>query len=444
MLNFEAAVRYLSSLGNEVTVMKLGLNAMTTLLDALGRPERRFAAIHIAGTNGKGSTCAFLARILQQAGVRTGLYTSPHLVSPVERIKLDGQSIPEETFAQVLTQVQDAVDGLLTRGQLTARPTFFEHLTAVAFTWFAIQEAEVVVVEVGLGGRLDATNVLQPIASVITNIGEDHREWLGTTLTHIAREKAGIIKSGVPVYLADTQLEEARRALSQVALAQLDKPQWVAPFDTVGLDATGCPYISFDARFPALEGKVCRLSLRGQHQVQNAALAAVVAQDVLRRRGMAATGISRAIVSGLETTHWPGRLQWLETTPPVLLDGAHNPQGAEALAHFLETLGERQPRTAIFATMRDKPAADLLSPLSPRITQLILTEVKDQPRTMPREHLEAIALSYWQPSSVVLSPDVPTALAQARELTPPEGLILVFGSLYLVGEVLQVLHQPVA
>ena len=442
-MDFEAATRYLQALGNEVTTMKLGLEAMRVLLAELGQPERKFCAVHVAGTNGKGSTCAFLASIFQQAGLRTGLYTSPHLISPVERIKLNGQSIPEAAFAEVITQVHDAVESLLKHGRLAARPTFFEHLTAAAFTYLAAQGAEVVVAEVGLGGRLDATNVLHPAAAVITNIGEDHREWLGPTLSHIAREKAGIIKPGVPVYLADTQPEEARQVLAQSALAQHVEPQWVAPFDTVHLDATGRPYVSFDARFPSLEGRVCRLSLRGRHQTQNAALAAVVAQAELRRRGMAETDIVRAIVAGLENTYWPGRLQWLETTPPVLLDGAHNPQGAQALAHFLESIGGRRPRTAIFATMRDKPAADLLSALASGVDRLILTEVKNQPRTMPRESLEVIALGYWLPSGIVQAPDVATALARACELTPPEGLILVFGSTYLIGEALQALHVPV-
>jgi|YNPMSStandDraft_1061717.scaffolds.fasta_scaffold08750_2 dihydrofolate synthase/folylpolyglutamate synthase len=442
-MDFEAATQYLQALGNEVTTMKLGLEAMRVLLAELGQPERKFCAVHVAGTNGKGSTCAFLASIFQQAGLRTGLYTSPHLVSPVERIRLNGQSITEAAFAHALTEVCKAVEALLKRGQLVARPTFFEHLTAAAFTYFAEQAAELVVVEVGLGGRLDATNVLYPTASVITNIGEDHQEWLGPTLTHIAREKAGIIKPGVPVYFAATQLEEARQALAQAALAQRVVPQWVDPFDMAGVDPTGRPVVSFDARFPGLEGKLCCLALRGKHQTQNAALAAVVAQDELRRRGVAEAGIGRAIVSGLETTYWPGRLQWLATTPPVLLDAAHNPQGAQALAGFLETLSGYRPRTAVFATMRDKPAAELLAPLSSSVDSLVLTEVANQPRTTPRATLQAIAQNYWPPSRVVSSPSVAHALAQARELTPHEGLILVFGSMYLVGEALQALGELV-
>lgn len=442
MSNFESAVQYLYALGNEVTAMKLGLDAVTALLDALGRPERRFTSVHVAGTNGKGSTCAFLDSIFRQAGLHTGLYTSPHLVSPVERLKLNGQSISEAAFAQVVTQVQAVVESLLEGGRLAARPTFFEHLTAAAFTWFADQKAELVVAEVGLGGRLDATNVLRPVASVITNIGEDHREWLGPTLAHIAREKAGIIKPGVPVYLADTQPEEARRVLAQAALAQQVEPCWVSPLETVRLEATGRPCVRFDARIPSLAGKPCRLGLRGGHQTQNAALAAIVAQDELRRRGVLEADIGRAILTGLEATTWPGRLQWLETLPPVVLDGAHNPQGAQALARFLETIGGWRPRTAVFATMRDKPAADLLSPLASHLDRVILTEVTGQPRTTSRESLEVIALGYWRPSSIVQAPDVATALAKARELTPPKGLIVVFGSLYLIGEALQVLHAP--
>lgn len=434
VVNFTAAVEYLYALGNEVTAMKLGLTAVTTLLDALGRPERTFPSLHVAGTNGKGSTCAFLASILQQAGLRVGLYTSPHLVSPVERIQINGENITEDAFAAVVTQVYNAVEALLNAGRLAARPTFFEHLTAAAFTYFAAQEVDAVVAEVGLGGRLDATNVLVPAASLITNIGEDHREWLGPTLAHIAREKAGVMKPGVPVYIADTQPEAARWVLSRVALEKGLTPRWVAPFPLVACDATGLPQVGLDEG-----GRTCRLALRGAHQAQNAALAAAAAGDYLRTLGCDAATVGRAVAAGLERAVWPGRLHWVEGSPPVLLDGAHNPQGAQALARFLETDCGRRPVTAVFAAMRDKPAVELLSPLASVASRIVLTEVGRQPRTTPRDSLEVMALGYWLPSSVGQAADAATALAQARALTPPEGLIVVFGSIYLVGEVLPLL-----
>lgn len=431
-MNFTAAVEYLYALGNEVTTMKLGLESVTTLLDALGRPERTFPSLHVAGTNGKGSTCAFLASILQQAGLRVGLYTSPHLVSPVERIQINGENIAEDAFAAVVAQVRDAVETLLNAGRLAARPTFFEHLTAAAFTYFAAQKVDVVVAEVGLGGRLDATNVLVPAASVITNIGEDHREWLGPTLAHIAREKAGIMKPGVPVYIADTQPEAARWVLSQVAMEKGLTPHWVAPFPVVGCDATGLAQIELEKG-----GRTCRPALRGAHQAQNAALAAAAAGDYLRTLGRNAAAVGRAVAAGLERAVWPGRLQWVDGSPPVLLDGAHNPQGAAALARFLGADCPRRPVTAVFATMRDKPAAELLSPMAAVAERIILTEVGRQPRTTPRADLEVMALGYWLPSGVMQAADAATALAQARALTPAEGLIVVFGSIYLIGEVLQ-------
>ncbi|MCS7080155.1 MAG: bifunctional folylpolyglutamate synthase/dihydrofolate synthase [Chloracidobacterium sp.] len=435
-MNFTASVDYLYGLGNEVTAMKLGLAAVTSLLDALGRPERRFPSLHVAGTNGKGSTCAFLASILQQAGLRVGLYTSPHLISPVERIKINGENITEEAFAQVTTQVYDAVEAALKDGRLAARPTFFEHLTAAAFTYFAAQKVDVVVAEVGLGGRLDATNVLMPAASIITNIGEDHREWLGPTMAHIAREKAGIMKPGVPVYIADTQPEAARWVLSQVALEKGLAPRWIAPFSIAQCDETGLPWVRFDERLPSLGGQVGKLALRGAHQAQNAALAALTAADYLLALGYSDGDIGRAVLAGLERAVWPGRLQWVDGSPPMLLDGAHNPQGAAALAYFLHTDCRRRPITAVFATMRDKPAVELLSQMSAVVDRIILTEVSRQPRTTPRDSLEVMALGYWLPSAVMQAADAATALAMARQLTPPDGLIVVYGSIYLIGEVL--------
>ncbi len=416
--------------------MKLGLDAITALLDALGRPERAFPSLHVAGTNGKGSTCAFLANILQQAGLRVGLYTSPHLISPVERIQINGANIAESDFAQVVTQVYETVERLLQTGRLPGRPTFFEHLTAAAFAYFAAQKVDVVVAEVGLGGRLDATNVLVPAAAIITNIGEDHREWLGPTLTHIAREKAGIMKPGVPVYIADTQPEEARVALSRVALEKGLSPRWVRPLPVVAWDTTGHPQVALDSPSSDHRNVLCRLALRGAHQVQNAALAAAVTGDYLRALGYSEQTIWQAQHDGLEQTVWPGRLQWIDGTPPMLLDGAHNPQGAVALAHFLSALCPSRSVTAIFATMRDKPAADMLSPMSAVVDRVIVTQVSGQPRAMPRDSLEVIALGYWLPSSVVQAADVATALAQGRQLTPAGGLLVVFGSIYLIGEVL--------
>jgi dihydrofolate synthase/folylpolyglutamate synthase len=443
-MDFEAATRYLQALGNEVATMKLGLEAMQALLAKLGQPEQKFCAIHVAGTNGKGSTCAFLASIFRQAGLRTGLYTSPHLMSPVERIRLNGQAIPEAAFAEVMTQVHDAVESLLEQGRLAARPTFFEHLTAAAFTYLAARQAEVVVAEVGLGGRLDATNVLHPAAAVITNIGEDHREWLGPTLSHIAREKGRdhqARRAGVPGgHPARGSAPGCWRTLPW--RSRLNRSGWLPSRPYIWMPRAAL-LSALTSAFPAWKAECagcrCAAGIRRKTRLWRQWFA----QAELRRRGVAESDIGRAIVAGLETTHWPGRLQWLETTPPVLLDGAHNPQGAQALAHFLESIGGRRPRTAIFATMRDKPAADLLSALASGVDRLILTEVKNQPRTMPRESLEVIALGYWLPSGIIQAPDVAMALARARELTPPEGLILVCGSIYLIGEALQALQVPV-
>ncbi|MFQ3590776.1 MAG: cyanophycin synthetase, partial [Chloracidobacterium sp.] len=248
------------------------------------------------------------------------------------------------------------------------------------------------------------------------------------------------IKPGVPVYIADTQPEEARQALAQAALERQCEPRWVEPLDIICYDTTGRPVVCLDSQTSRTYGRECRLALHGRHQSQNAALATRVAQDYLRVLDMSDGAVEEAVCSGLEQTHWPGRLQWIDGNPPILLDGAHNPEGVQALADFLETTCRRRPVTTVFAAMRDKPVIELLSPLATIAERLIVTEVTGQSRAMPCDSLEVIALGYWLPSNVIQSPDVATALRLARASTPPDGLIVVYGSIYLIGEVLSLLQ----
>jgi dihydrofolate synthase/folylpolyglutamate synthase len=426
-MNFTEAVDYLFSLGNEILAMKLGLAAMERLLARLGDPHREFRSILVAGTNGKGSTCACLAAMLNAAGLKVGLFTSPHLVRATERIRVGDAEISPETFAALIARVRAAADELVESGELPARPTFFEHLAAAAFLHFQNERVDVAVLEVGLGGRLDATNVVTPEISVVAGIGYDHQEFLGETLTEIAGEKAAIIRPGGRAFISAGQLPEAEAALRDYVEKNQARADWVEPLPVAGCDATGA------LRFE-IGGEIFLTGLRGRHQARNAALAAAVAREFL------GVGAERAVAAGLASVRWPGRLELFPGEPPILLDGAHNPQGALTLADFLENDFARRPVTLVFAAMRDKPVRELLSPLARLVARVVATQVAHSPRTMPAAALGEVARECWNPSEVFEEPAFPDALARARALTPPDGAILVSGSLYLVGEATEFLE----
>lgn len=431
-MNFTEAVDYLFSLGNEILAMKLGLAAMERLLARLGDPHRGFRSILVAGTNGKGSTSACLASVLDAAGVKTGLFTSPHLIRATERIRIGDEEISPERFGALIGEVRAAADELIETGRLPAQPTFFEHLAAAAFLYFWEERVEVAVLEVGLGGRLDATNIVTPDIAVIASIGYDHQEYLGTTLTEIAGEKAAIIRPGARAFVSARQIPEAEEALRD-HLKKIDaRADWVEPLPVTGRDATGA------LRFE-VGGREIQTALRGRHQAHNAGLAVAVAREFLG----ASDATERAVASGLASVRWRGRLELIPGTPPVLLDGAHNPQGAETLADFLENDFARRPVTLVFAAMRDKPVRELLSPLARLVSRFIATEVSSSPRTLSSATLAGVAREIWNPADVLEEKRLPDALALAREVTPPDGAILVSGSLYLVGEAVAFLELEI-
>jgi dihydrofolate synthase / folylpolyglutamate synthase len=431
-MNFTEAVDYLFSLGNEILAMKLGLAAMEWLLARLGDPHRGFRSILVAGTNGKGSTSACLASVLDAAGLKTGLFTSPHLIRATERIRIGDEEISPERFGALIGEVRAAADELIETGRLPARPTFFEHLAAAAFLYFLEERVDVAVLEVGLGGRLDATNIVTPDIAVIASIGYDHQEYLGTTLTEIAGEKAAIIRPGARAFVSARQLPEAEEALRDHIKKSAARADWVGPLPVAGCDATGA------LRF-AVGGREIQTALRGRHQAHNAGLAVAVAREFLGK----SEATERAVASGLASVRWRGRLELIPGTPPVLLDGAHNPQGAETLAEFLENDFARRPVTLVFAAMRDKPVRELLSPLARLVSRFIATEVASSPRTLSAATLAGVAREIWSPADVIEEKRLPDALALAREVTPPDGAILVSGSLYLVGEAVAFLELEI-
>lgn len=398
-MHFAESVQYLLSLGHETLTIKLGLRNTELLLQSLDNPERAFPSIQIAGTNGKGSTAVMLDSMCRAAGIRTGLYTSPHLVSITERIQIAGKQISAEDFARHTTTVRDAAQRLLHSGQLEALPTFFEHVTAIALLAFREAGIDLAILETGMGGRLDSTTAANASTVAITSIAMDHEQYLGSTIESIAGEKAAIIRPGVTAVIG----KQDPRALA--VLLQRCEETGVQPI----------------LAMPPSE--LIRMGLRGRHQLENAAIAIAVAKSL---------SISHeAILSGLETASHPGRLELLSNEPDILLDGAHNPAGAEALRDYLVEFG-RRPLTIVFGAMSDKQLDRIGELLFPLADNLILTTI-DNPRAASLETLETTATRFAR-GSVTKSKTITDASHAALRDTPPEGMICVTGSLYLIGE----------
>lgn len=392
--------------------VKLGLDGIRTLLALLDHPERAYPSMLVGGTNGKGSVAAMLDAILGATSRRTGLYTSPHLVRPNERIRVAGEDLATLEFHRVLGIVRAACERGLAEDKLAAHPSFFEVMTAAALCAFRDAGVDVAVLEVGLGGRLDATNATEPLASAIVTVSLDHLETLGATLEAIALEKAGIVRAGRPL-------------VSGVA-----QPDVVAVL-RAKCDAVGATYI--DARATKLPSGV-RLSLDGTHQRDNARVALAAFEAFSRELGDATD--SRAMRHGLETARWPGRLQLIAGAPSILLDGAHNVAGAEALAAHLALRGGPKP-VLLFAAMADKDISGILGPLVPHVASVVATQ-PGVARAADSKDVAAAARALGLPAGA--EPDPARALEKARALAGPGGLVLVAGSLYLVGAVTAVLE----
>ncbi len=435
-MKFEEAVKYLYGLGNEMLAMKLGLESVRALARAFGDPQKNYPAVHIAGTNGKGSTAAMTASIAGAAGLRVGLYTSPHLISITERIRLGANEIPPDVFARLATEVRAASERLVAKHALPALPTFFEQVTVIAYLYFAEMNVDLAVLEVGLGGRLDATNICEPAVTAITPVGFDHQKYLGDTLASIAREKAGIVKPGIPVVIAP-QADEAMKAIV-ARCDELDAPIIVTsePFNIeaeVGDENMG--QYRFRYRAPSRE-YAARLGLRGRHQVTNALVAIHIAEQ-LERAGFDIQPTS--IVEGLNRTEWPGRLDLIRTSPsqaPLLLDGAHNAAGARALRDFLDEHFHPTPITILFGVMADKDIGEMGEILFPVASQVIVTRIASPRAADPGAIAEAVD------QDAIRIENAGDALSEALRITSPHGLICVCGSLFLVGEIKQSFLQP--
>jgi dihydrofolate synthase/folylpolyglutamate synthase len=405
--------------------IKLGLDNIRTLVTALDSPERSFPSVHIAGTNGKGSVSAMVERGLRAAGYHTGRYTSPHLDRIEERVAINGDPIDTETFASVADDVLGLVDRLRRDRQLETTPTFFEVTTAMAFEIFRRHRVDVAVIEVGLGGRFDATNVITPAVAAITSIALDHQRHLGNSLASIAREKAGILKRGVRCAIGEMP-REARQVIEEVAnakgasLALADRS-----FVSRASLADGRATVSIDTPVRSYRGVT--LGLNGSHQIANAAVA-VRLLELLAESGI--TVPPDAVVAGLRDVTWPARLEWLEVGADkrVLIDAAHNPAGAHALAEYLDASG-RAPLPVVLAVMKDKDVEGIVRALLPVASRFVVTAA-DTPRALPADELAARIRHIDRTRDVDVVNDGKAAVAQALQHA---SATVVAGSIFLVG-----------
>ena len=441
-MTYDAAVRYLLSLGRELAAptqaaaAKFDLENITALAERLGRPDRAYPSAHIAGTNGKGSTAAFLESILRRAGFRTGLNTSPHLERINERIRINGVEISDIAFAETFTRIQSAVEELLAAGKLRAHPTYFECVTAMAFDYFARAGVEFAVFEVGLGGRLDATNLLTPAVSLITRIDFDHENFLGHSIEEIAREKAGILKARVPLVLAQQQRGEVREVVLARA-AELACPI-IEPATTLRTEDVSMPDGCVQARIiETASGWSTNIAIPipGRFQLQNA-LSAVAAVRALGEQRHSIT--TEAITRGIANTVWPGRLERVQARPDIYLDGAHNPSAAAELAAFWHENFAGRRIILIFGALRDKAVDEIAGQLFPFVEEVIFTQPRTS-RAISASQLADIAGHHATHSSIIL--DAEQAIEYALSKAAPDDAIFITGSLYLVGQLRQFLKN---
>jgi dihydrofolate synthase / folylpolyglutamate synthase len=443
-LSYQTAVAQMYALGHELAQtpsQKFDLAHMRVLLAALGHPENGFASVLVAGTNGKGSTAATLASILQASGLKSGLYTSPHLMHINERIQVNGEPITDDDFARLHDVIDRTAERLVTEGDLPWHPSFFEMLTAMAFEHFARMRQDVAVLEVGMGGRLDATNVVEPRVSVITDVALDHQRYLGNTIAEIAREKAGIIRPG-GVVVTLPQMPEANDVIGNTILdldaRAVNAVPYVPPVSPASAQYLVPNGQCLRQRYPLpVLGKEIAVDspLVGRHQLRNVALAIATAVELCEQGFMQIS--AKTIERGIRETRWPGRFQVVPgdgTRPEYALDVAHNPAGAWALRSTLSLAYGERPFTMVFGMLRDKAVGEVAEILFPIAEHVVVTHANN-PRSATVEEIRQAASRV---ATVVReAPDVAAALKDAGKITAPGGLVVVTGSIYIVGEAMQ-------
>jgi dihydrofolate synthase/folylpolyglutamate synthase len=452
-MSYETAVEQMYELGHELAqtpVRKFDLAHMRVLLKGLGNPELRFRSVLVAGTNGKGSTAATLASILQVSGLKTGLYTSPHLIRINERIRIDGDSIDDDNFETYHEIVDRTARRLVEEGRLPWHPSFFEMLTAMAFQYFSHHNPDIVVLEVGMGGRLDATNVVQPLVSILTDISLDHQKYLGETIAEIAREKAGIIRAG-GVVVTLPQMPEANDAIGNTILDLGAKAVNAVPYvppvsprstDTLSRDR-GKVTIRNTYPLDVMGTEIIVDSpLVGRHQLRNLALAVASAVELHNQGFVQIT--PQSVERGIRETRWLGRFQTVpatDTNPAYVFDVAHNPAGAWALRSTLSSAyrnsAEDLNLTLVFGVMRDKAVREMTEILFPIAQHVIVTHA-DNPRSATADEIR-LAAGRGGSSNIEEAANVEEAMERARALAGTDGIIVITGSIYIVGEAMRTL-----
>jgi dihydrofolate synthase / folylpolyglutamate synthase len=427
-MNFNESVSYLYSLGNEVLAMKLGLENIGKLLKALDNPQQNYLKVQIAGTNGKGSTCAFLEAICLSAGIKVGLSTSPHLVSVTERVRINGADISEEYFARYATRVRETSEKLVEKGELETVPTYFEQVTAIALLAFSEQNVELAILETGLGGRFDATTAANAEIVAITPIDYDHQRILGETLTEIAAEKAAIIRDDTKVILAPQKREAEKVTLGKCRELDVEPVRVSDDFyikEQLLIENQPTFSINFSTENDVYHDII--LGLAGRHQITNALVAVSIAETL---RDFDFQIGKDNIWTGLEKAKHSGRLEFYEN---FLFDGAHNVAGAKALREFLDEF-VKSPIVMIFGAMRDKNLSEIAGILFPKAEKLIFTS-PDNPRSIKAKDLLEFLPEDFPREKVFVTETVADALKIAAQISNENNLICVTGSLYLIGEV---------
>ncbi len=420
-MTYEESLNYIHG-RPKFSARRTDLSKVHRLLERLGSPHKKGKYVHVTGTNGKGSTCAFVSTVLQKAGYKTGLFTSPYLVRFEERFQVNHQPISAEMLAEITTRVRNAEERLEAEGYDPA--TEFEIVTAVGFCYFAYCKCDYVVLEVGIGGRLDCTNVIDPPAcACIAPISFDHMKTLGNTLAEIAADKAGIIKAGSQVVISAGQPAEAlavlRKACEATGAKLIEADQLSLELLEATREGTRCIIDSVEINIPLL----------GRHQVDNAAAAYAICKALELP--------TEQIKAGIEATVWPARLQYFKTEPPMLLDAGHNPAGVESLCNTLDQLFPGVPLRVVMGMMGDKATGVCIPAVAKRARHLYACAV-DWPRAMPAAELAQVASDYCETTVCV---SVAAALQQARAEAEPGELVLICGSVYLVGDVLGILER---
>ena len=430
-MDHRKALEYLNQKGNEVQVMHLGTHRTSAIMEALGNPHMKYPSVHIAGTNGKGSVAAMIEAMLREAGLVTGMYTSPHLVRVEERVRVCGVPLRSELFDLVTADIRVMEETLLSEGTIDRALTTFEFLTCCAFLQFAREKVDIAVIEVGLGGKLDATNVIHPLCSVITSIAFDHQQYLGSTIEEIAAEKAGIIKKGVPVIAGccnPAAGEVIRHRAETVGTSLLELGRDLVIQNTFMRDGRA----TMDLQTPTHCYTNIELSLAGEFQTRNAALA-VAAVEALESFRIGDTTIYR----GLSNARWEGRLDEYQALRRTLLDGAHNPAAAATLHDYLKQRNDTEIHM-VFGAMRDKNIREVAALLFPLAKRVYLAQLSNTRAAQPEDVANMFPDFH---DRIATHSDGETALSAAWANCPPSGLTLVTGSLYLVGDLLPVVQR---